>query len=467
MSGSRSVIVVGGGLVGCVLSIYLARRGLDVTLYERNPDPRKRGGASRASINITLCERGWQSLSRIGLGPKIEQLSIPAYGRCVHTNLGESCFQQYGLVGQAIHSISRNTLHVELIQAAEDQGVGLRFDSRCCNIDFESAEVEGECDGHPFRDCGDCIFAADGCFSVVRSQLLKKGRFNYSQRFWRNGYKELRIPPDTRGRPQLEFNAIHLWPRGSYMAIAFPNLDGSFTCSLHLPFEGEVSFESIRCGKQLFDLFSKSFPDLVTLIPGLDDGFFSQEPNEMLTLKCQPWSWKGKALLLGDAAHAVLPSYGQGANASFEDCQRLDNIVEQHGSAWQKVFELFEGERRPNTDALADLCERHFEDLSNHSRNSLFQLRRRVESELHRLMPDHFAPLYAMVTFSSMPYCEAIQKDHAQTWVVDRLLKCDDIEQKLASGDFQEKILQWLDDSEGREQTAPVHPSGSDSVVLR
>jgi len=439
----ESIIVAGGGLVGAVLSIYLAQRGYQVTIYERNSDPRTTFKPTRPSINLTLCERGLRSLERIGVRQEIEHLLIPAYGRYIHHKNGEVVYQPYGLEGQAIYSVSRNALNAALLSAAEKNGVRLVFSTRCLDIDLNKGEVLLEdASGHSWHELPACTFAADGCFSTFRSRLQRKERFDYSQHYSRQGYCEFHLPACAPGLSTWPLQGLHLWPRSGHMMIAFPNHDGSLTCSLHLPFEGQPSFESLLTEDDLIRLFQSDFSDLLPMIPNLAAQFFEQRPNTMLTIRCSPWSYEDKLLLIGDSAHAILPSYGQGANAGFEDCAILDEIIGQHAPDWKRIFRTFEQVRKPETEAIATLCYEHFAELNGLASDAEFQSRRRLEYQLHQLFPERFIPLYSMITFTSMPFSKAVQKHKEQQILVEKLIKHPD----LAGFLKQETGRLWLEE---------------------
>lgn len=457
------MLVVGGGLVGSLLAIYLARRGHRVSVYDRQPDPRAaRHGTRRPSINLTLCRRGLDALDRVGLKQAVLDLTVPCYGRRIHGLDSSVTEQPYGTRGEAIYSISRVALNELLVaHAAKEAGVTFHFEQKLVQLDLAEtgAVFEDLRSGALRRVTGARIFGADGAYSSVRLQLQKNELFNYSQTYLDQGYRELSIPALPDGGWPLEPNALHVWPRGNYMLLAFPNHDGSFTASLHMPWQGERSHESIRTEAQLLQLLREAFPDAVDLLPaGAAQEFLARPANSMLTVRCEPWSYRDKVLLIGDAAHAILPYYGQGANAGFEDCAVLDACLERHPGDFGAVFHQFESQRRPNMNAIAELCVEHFVELRDLVGDRRHLLRKKIERKLHALFPERYEPLYSMVTFSRRSYAEALRLDREQRAIVDRLLAVDGIDSRLDDAAGAQLLGRYLDDH-GRTPKALQHAS--------
>lgn len=420
----QTALIVGAGLGGCLLAIYLARRGYRVEVYERQPDPR-RSTRKRQSLNITLCERGLRALERVGLRDEVASWAVPVAGRRIHAVDGQLAYQPYGNAGEVIHSISRSDLNDVLLANAErEPGVTFHFGKKCVGVELEAPAVrlEDANGGANTRAVGDVLFAADGAYSAVRFQLQRTEHFNYSQEYWDQGYKSLRIPPRSDGGSLLGADALHIWPRGTRMLIGFPNSDASTSCSLLLPYRGEASFESLSTPDRVERFFAEWFPDAAPHIPSLSEQFFSQPANSLITIRCRPWSFGGKALLVGDAAHAVLPSHGQGANAAFEDCQVLDACLEKCGGDFAATFAAFEAERRPNMDYMAQLCIEHFVELCQLVGEPDFLKRREIERALSALYPEAYEPLYSMISFSTRSYVEARRVDARQRRVVDEIM---------------------------------------------
>ena len=436
-------IIVGAGLVGTLLSIFLTKSGHGVEVFDRMPDIRRTSLNSGRSINLTLCERGLRVLDSVGVGDAVRAVSVPVYGRLIHDAAGGLAFQPYGNNGEAIYSISRSELNKLLLDFAERHfDIRFNFNERCVGVDLDAPTVEMHnlVTGGTTRRAAAMVFGSDGVYSAVRLQMQKSTRLNYSQRYWDQGYKELCTPPSSEGWA-AEKNVIHIWPRRSYMLIGFPNTDGSFTCSLHIPFEGPVSFDSIRSERELLGLFRESFPDAMTFLPRLVDDFFQHPANSMVTVKCSPWSYRDRVVLVGDAAHSIYPSYGQGANAGFEDCAVLCEYLSRHGGNREALKE-YEERRRPNTDAIADLCVEHFIELRDLVGDPGFLLRKEVERRLNLRYPGKYKDLYSMITFTCMPYTEALRVDREQRAIVDRILSVEDIGHRLDS----DEVIRLVDE---------------------
>ena len=438
-----TIIVIGAGLVGSVLSMFLARQGYQVEVFERGSDPRKNGNNFGRSINLTLCERGLKVLDRVGVGEAVRALTVPVYGRLIHDVEGKLTFQPYGNHHEAIYSIERNDLNRVLLDFAERHfPINFSFQQKCLDVDLTvpAVELKNQISGETTRHRAERIFGADGAYSAVRMQMQKKTRLNFSQQYWSQGYKELHVPASVNKNWTSEKNVIHIWPRGNYMLLGFPNLDGSFTCSLHLPFEGPLSFDSIRTEDDLRRLFNDSFSDAVSLIPGLVNDFFAHGANSMITIKCAPWSYQDKVVLIGDSAHSIFPSYGQGANAGFEDCGTLSDCMEKFGENWHRVLSEFEKQRHPNTDAIADLCIEHFRELRDHVGTPNFLLRKKIERRINEAYPEKYLDLYSMISFTQMPYTEALRVDREQRAIVEQIMSVKEVEKKLNSVEVNQVI---------------------------
>lgn len=407
--GRDGVVIAGGGLAGALMAIFLGRRGIPVTVYERRPDPREETTGRGRSINLAISTRGLAALERVGLKRRALEMAVPMRGRMIHDTTGHLSFQPYGSdPGHVINSISRNGLNCLLLEEAERlDNVQLRFRHRCTAVNAEKAEMAIEQpDGTRLTRHGTLI-GADGAFSAVRAHLMRRERFDYQQSWLDYGYKELHIPPAAGGGFRMEPNALHIWPRERFMMIALPNDDGSFTCTLFWPLAGDLGFDNLRDGTAVLAHFQRWFPDAVPLMPDLARDYLAVAPSSLVTIRCWPWSVGGNVTLIGDACHAVVPFYGQGMNAAFEDCLVLDECIEAHLPEWERVFATYQSARKPNTDALAELALENFVEMRDHVASPWFRLRKRLGNGLHRLMPKTFVPLYSLVTFTTVPYAEA------------------------------------------------------------
>jgi kynurenine 3-monooxygenase len=422
MSGERpDFTVVGAGLAGSLMALFLGRAGHRVQVYERRPDPRIAGAEGGRSINLAISTRGLHALEQVGLRDQVLATAVPMRGRMIHDPAGKLAFQPYGAAGQAINSVSRAGLNLMLLEAAEREAhLRVEFDRRLAGVNFENGTLDLRSGtGESVTAAAGTVIGADGAFSAVRGQLQVRDRFTYSQSYLAHGYKELYIPPGPGGSFPMEPHALHIWPRGAYMMIALPNRDGSFTCTLFWPFEGAASFAAIRSEDDLLRFFRQTYPDAVPLMPSLAHDFFANPTSSLVTVRCAPWRLDGRAVLLGDAAHAIVPFYGQGANAAFEDCVVLDECLRDSPRDPARAFERFESERRVHADAIADLALANFVEMRDHVASAGFLLRKKVEKLLHRLMPALFVPLYTMISFSRVPYADAVARATRQ----DRMLR--------------------------------------------
>ncbi len=430
---SKKIAIAGAGLVGSLLAIYLARRGYGVSVFERRPDMRTGGNEMGRSINLALSARGIRALQAVGMADGLKQNAIPMHGRMMHDAEGKLSFLPYGKKGQYINSISRSGLNMELMDAAERAGATFYFNQRCAGADMaRTALVFDEGKSRPF----DLVVGADGAFSAVRGSMQTTDRFNYTQHYIEHGYKELVIPPGHSNTFRLEKNALHIWPRESFMMIALPNPDGSFTCTLFFPFEGSPSFATLNDNDAVAAFFSTTFPDAVPLMPTLLRDFSANPTSSLVTIRCYPWV-KNRTLLIGDAAHGVVPFYGQGMNAGFEDCRILNDLLDQHGDDWDKVLPEFQSLRKPDADAIADLALDNFIEMRDLVADAEFLLRKKIEARLHERYPDRWIPQYAMVTFhDEIRYSEAQRLGRKQREIMDKVMKTNGIANHWETLDF-------------------------------
>ena len=430
MSPERSqVTLIGSGLTGPLLAISMVKRGFPVRLYERRPDMRQVQISAGRSINLALSTRGIHALQEAGLWHDVENIIIPMRGRMMHSVAGELTFMPYGKdETEVINSISRADLNIALMNAAEKNGVTIHFNQRCTGFDLRTGDVHlrNEETGEDKSLASDVVIGADGAASAIRNEMLKLPRFNFSQHYLDYGYKELTIPAGPGGRHVMETHALHIWPRGMFMLIALPNIDGTFGCILFLPFEGDASFAALDNEAKLLSFFETQFPDALRLMPNLVDNFFANPTGAMVTIKCSPWYVDGKALLLGDAAHAIVPFFGQGMNCAFEDCTYFLELLDRHGSDWPVLFSAFEKSRKADTDAIADLAIENFVEMRDRVADPHFLFRKKVELELEKRYPKRFVPKYAMVTFHRTPYSVAAARGAIQDRMLGEL--CDSVQ---------------------------------------
>lgn len=415
---TKSITIVGAGLGGALMAVFLGRAGHRVRVYDRRPDPRKGGLGRGRSINLAISTRGLAALEHVGLDKKLLEVAIPMRGRMVHALDGGLTFQPYGHEAQhVIHSVSRGGLNRLLVEAAEAMpNVEVRFGRRCVDVDLETAAcVFTDIDtGASDSVAADLVIGADGAFSDVRQAMQQTDRFEYAQTYLEHGYKELTIPAAERGGFRMEPNALHIWPRGGFMMIALPNVDGSYTCTCFWPFAGDNSFAALATREEVRAYFSKTFPDAVPLMPSLEEDFLLNAVGSLVTVRCAPWRFKDRVALLGDAAHAVVPFYGQGANAAFEDCLVLDECLREFSGDIADALATYERRRKRHADALADLAIGNFLEMRDKTASKTFLLGKKVEKVLAKLFPGRFVPLYYMVSFSRTPYADAVHRARTQ-----------------------------------------------------
>lgn len=423
------ITLIGAGLNGPLLALGLVKRGFDVEIYERRPDMRRVKMSAGRSINLALSTRGIHALTEAELWPGMQSIIIPMKGRMMHSPDSKLTFQAYGKdESEVINSISRAELNMALLSAAEAQGVKIHFERRCTGIRFKNRQLNlrNEANGQEGIVEYQVVIGCDGSASAIRGAMMRLNRFNFSQEYLNYGYKELTIAAGTGGKHVLETNALHIWPRGNYMLIALPNIDGTFACILFLPFEGADSFENLTTNSQVQEFFQSRFPDVVPLMPDLTDHFFANPTGAMVTIKCSPWHVADQSLLLGDAAHAIVPFFGQGINCGFEDCTILLELLDRQGADWVRVFREFEEARKINTDAIADMAIDNFVEMRDRVGDRRFLLQKQVELALEAKYPRQFVPKYAMVTFHRIPYSTALERGRVQERILAKL--CQGIE---------------------------------------
>lgn len=443
MNPSKHIAIIGAGLVGSLLSIYLAKRGYRVSVFERRNDMRKAKAEAGRSINLALSTRGIRALREIGLMDEINKLAIPMHGRMMHDKTGKLTFLAYGKEGQYINSISRNTLTSVLMNIAEENKVTFFFDHRCTQVNFEETSVTFQTGSKAFHtQTFDLVAGADGTFSSVRSDMQITDRFDYSQHYLEHGYKELHIPAGKTGGFVLEKNALHIWPRESFMMIALPNPDGSFTCTLFFPFEGQMSFEALSGDNQILSFFKEMFPDALTHIPELLKDFSNNPTSSLVTIKCFPW-FRHQTFLIGDAAHGIVPFYGQGMNSGFEDSRILNQLLDEHHDDWTRVLPAFQKIRKKDSDAIAHLAIDNFIEMRDLVADPEFLLRKKIEAKLHELYPEKWIPLYSMVTFhENISYSQAYISGQKQKRIMDKVMLIPGIADQWEQLNFQDIVDQ-------------------------
>lgn len=442
------IVIIGAGLVGSLLSVYLSKRGYKVKIFERRTDMRKEKISAGRSINLALSDRGLLALEKVGLVDEVKKISIPMNGRYIHNADGTTVVQPYGKEGQFINSVSRATLNMRLMDMAEQHGVDIFFEVKCTAIDwkknaitFESGESHNQ-----WMVEADLIFGADGAFSAARLQhQLHHDKFDYQQFYIDCGYKELTIPATANGEFAMHVNALHIWPRKDYMLIALPNLDKTFTCTLFFPFEGEQSFSALDTTEKVEKFFNETFTDAVALMPTLVDDFFNNPTSALVTVKCFPWVREDKFALIGDAAHAIVPFFGQGMNCGFEDCRILDELIEKHEHDWTKILGEYQTLRKPDADAIADLAVNNFTEMRERTADPIFLLQKKIEAKLHEKYPDKWIPAYSQVTFNpQIRYSEALKQGQKQEAIMQDVMKMADIENNWNNDDLLASIINKL-----------------------
>lgn len=427
------IVIVGGGLVGALLALLLGRRGYAVHVVERRPDMRRHGFAGGRSINLALSDRGIRALERAGIAESVLPLTIPMRGRMIHHEDSTLEFQPYGIAGQAIRSLSRGHLNLALVEAADRlPNVTLEFEWRCVGVDPDvpAATFVHTATGEQRRIECDVLVGADGAFSSVRDALHYRDRYNYCQEYLEYGYKELTIPAAEGGGFRMEPNALHIWPRHSFMMIALPNPEGTFTCTLFLPFEGEVSFEQLRTRADVSAFFERFFPDAVPHMPTLLEDFERNPLSSLVTIRCYPWV-VGRTVLIGDAAHAIVPFYGQGMNAGFEDCRILDELLDRFSDDWEAALAEYQRMRKPAGDAVAQLALDNFVEMRDKVADPRFILRKKIELLLFEHFPELYTPLYTLVTFTpEVSYDEAYRRGQVNERVISEIMALPDIDQR-------------------------------------
>ena len=439
MNKKDKILIIGAGLCGSLLALRLAQRGYKVEVYESRPDLRTTDISAGRSINLALSDRGLKALRLCGMEEKAREICIPMFGRLMHDTEGNTFSSNYsGRENEYINSISRGDLNAILLDEAEKhENVQLHFNKKCEHVDIENAiaHFNDYTTKEDFSIDATVIFGGDGAGSSLRKSYVseRKFLFSYSQDYLNHGYKELEIPSNTNGKHQISKGHLHIWPRGDFMLIALPNMDGSFTVTLFLSYdEGEFNFENLTTEEKITEFFEKEFPDALALIPNIKEEFINNPTGPLGTIKCSPWSYQDKTLLIGDSSHAIVPFYGQGMNASFEDVFVLDEILNKDLGDWKSIFKAYQKARKHDTDAIADLAIDNFHEMKDHVANPLFKEKRIIEMNLEKTFPSQYSSKYSLVTFNEhIGYNEAMKRGRAQDKALLNMIADDEIHTHL------------------------------------
>jgi len=455
----EKITVIGAGLVGSILSAYLARQGYEVSVFDKRPDPTLHGALGGRSINLALSYRGWKAIDELGLRKSIEDISIPMKGRSIHQLNGQIDFQPYGTENEALYSVSRGMLNKILVEEVKKgENIKCYFNHECTGLDYRTNEISFNTLEGNLTIAANRIFAADGANSAVRESLSKDGIFNAVYEPLSHGYKELLIPAGNNGKHKIEKNALHIWPRGGNMLIALPNFDGSFTSTIFLPHEGdyeeEYNFSSLENnGIGIIGMFQDLFSDAIGIMPDFVKSYGPNEKESTLgTHYCNPWNFEDKVLLIGDSAHGVVPFYGQGMNAGFQDCIYLNNLINNHKGDWKTIFSTFSEKRKPDLDALANLSLYNFIEMRDKVSDNKFLLQKDIERYVSSEHPGKWTDLHYLVTFTDVPYSKAKEIGDLQSRIMESVMSEPDVDVKWKNwagfrSNITKKILNSLEDS--------------------
>ena len=443
----KHITIVGGGLVGSLLAVFMAKRGHTVHVFERRPDPRKTDVYAGRSINLVVSHRGWTALRAAGVEEAVQRIVVPVYARMTHDRDGKLTRLPYSIDERAIHSVSRGELNKVLLTEAEKlPNVTLHFDHRCTGVDLDTAtcSFHDEVEGDNIAVRADVVLGADGAPSAVRQEMMK-GRFNFSQSFIEHDYKEIAFPPNADGTPQMDPNCLHIWPRRQFMMMGLANTDGGFTGTLFMPHEGEYSFGTIKDEQDLMRFFEAHFKDAIPMLPDLAEQYFRNPQSNLAIIRCAPWTHKDKVALVGDSAHAIVPFYGEGMNSGYEDCKVLNDLLNEHGDDdWGTVLDAYGRARKPNGDAIADLSLRNFVEMRDLVADPRFILRKKIEGRLQQRHPDKWLPLYSQVKFSDIPYVDAWNEGLRHDRIMEEVLAMPGVEERWDSEEVERKALELL-----------------------
>ncbi|MDA0568930.1 MAG: NAD(P)/FAD-dependent oxidoreductase [Bacteroidetes bacterium] len=445
--------VVGAGLVGSLLGLMLAQLGYKVTIYDRRSDPRKGKAIEGRSINLALSDRGWRALEKAGVADRVREIALPIKGRRMHDHSGKETFQAYGVGNQCIYSVSRAGLNLILVKAAEENpSLEVKFDHMSIGYKIEDKDgVSGVNLNFKNRPdiLHDRIFGADGAFSAIREKMTHTNRFDFSQQYLPHGYKEIFMSANPQGGFRISEDGLHIWPRGNFMLMALPNPGGTFTCTLFAPFEGEESFENIKSNDDVMEFFKRHFPDAIQHLPNLIDDWNTNPVSSLCTVKCHPWNINSRVAIIGDAAHAIVPFFGQGMNSGFEDCTILSSLIDESAPTseadWHSLMDEYTRVRKPAGDAILDLALHNYIVMRDKTGDPDYLLQKRIEARIAAAHPDRWKPLYTLVTFSHIPYADAWSRGEIQQAVMNKIMASTDISQNWENDEIVAQAIEFLD----------------------
>ena len=443
----KKVIIIGAGLAGSYMAYAMGKKGYEVQVFEKRPDPRKSSYGSGRSINLVVSHRGWTALAYTGIEEEIRKIVVPAYGRQIHDLEGNEHFFAYNIDNKAIHSISRGEFNKTLVELAEAlPNVNITFDAFCEHVDFNTGTVHMKQSEQLNTYSADLIVGADGSGSSVRGALMKQPRFNYSQHFIDSGYKEVHIPAGKDGAPQLNIDALHIWPRREFMLMGLANTDNGFTGTVFAPFDGEYGLDHLKTGADGLRYFKNYFKDAIPLIPNLEEQWESNPTSALACIRCEPYHWGTNTMLIGDAAHATVPFYGEGMNGSLEDVRVFLELLDEHGdSDMKKVLEVYTQQRVPAGNALVDLSLRNFVEMRDLVADPNFQLRKKIERKVQANHPDKWTPLYTLVKFTNIPYHEAKAEGERHDRIMEEILAIEGIKENWDSDKVEQEVLRLFE----------------------